>query len=81
MVSYLTQWTPKGSVISHILVDFLNNLDHIWVFNHTARQNPLFSFDGHISQFKQLFLRYIVNRVHAWVVYIGVPYGISLWQV
>ena len=67
-------------VTSQIIVDVLANLDHIWVFDCLARRKPFLFFDGHGSQFELTLLRYVINKVYEWVIYIGVPYGTSLWQ-
>ena len=42
---------------------------------------PFFLVDGHGSRFKLPFLEYINDEAHKWVVCIGVPYGMSMWQV
>ena len=59
-------------------MDILATLDHIEVFDHFSGQNPFLLLDGHGSQFELLFLRYVVNKVHEWILCIGVPYGIYL---
>ena len=42
---------------------------------------PFLICDAHSSRFELPFLEYISNPDHEWAVCIGVPYGISLWQV
>jgi len=77
VVPNLTRWSPKGSVTLKILVDILATLDHIGVFGRLAGRKPFLLLDGHSSQFELPFLRYVINKVHKWVVCIGVPYGTS----
>jgi hypothetical protein len=42
---------------------------------------PFVLLDGHQSRFDEVFLRYINDPAHKWVVAIGVPYGTHIWQV
>ena len=80
LVPYLLPWSPKVLVILQILVDILATLDHIGVFDNLAGWKPFLLLDGHGCQFELLLLRYVINKVHEWVVYISVPRGTSLSQ-
>ena len=79
VVLFLTQWIPKGLVTSQILVNILATLDYIRVFDCLSGRNPFLLLDDHYSRFKLPFLRYIVNKVHMWVICASVPYRTSLW--
>ena len=75
------RWSEKGSMTSEILRDAIADLD---VQNVIPRQNnvsPFLLLDGHGSRFQLLFLQYINEPSHPWVVCIGVPYRTSYWQV
>ena len=58
-VSYLTRWSPKGSITSEILVDILGTLDHLGVFDRNAGKKSFLLLDGHESRLGLPFLSYI----------------------
>jgi len=74
--------SPKASITSEMLADMLSKIDCARVF---AREQdgpkPFLLLDGHHSCFEIPFLDYIHNCRHEWVVCIGVPYGMHVWQV
>ena len=61
-------------------MDILVTSDSIGVFDCLAGCKLFLLLDGHGSQFELLLLRYVLNKVHEWVVCIGVPYRTSLWK-
>ena len=80
-VPCLTQWIPKGSITSAILINMLATLDHLKVFDRTGGRKLFLLLDVHGSRFALDFLKYVIDQLHEWVVYVGVPYGTALWQV
>ncbi len=77
----LVRWSPSGSITSQILRDALQTVDYHGIFDRSIGQLPFLLLDGHGRRFEFPFLTYITNPDHPWKVYIGVPYGTSLWQV
>ena len=80
-VPCMCRWTPKGSITSDILRDMIKTLDELEIVDCLEGKKPFLLQDGHASRFELPFLEYIIDDEHEWVVCIGVPYGISLWQV
>ena len=74
-------WTPKVSITFAIIAEALEHIDSYGVFDRSNGKSPLLLLDGHQSRFELPFLEYITDNKHEWQVYIGVPYGTSLWQV
>ena len=78
---YITT-SPKGSITSEILKDFLRYIDEIGVFpRNEDSPTPFLLLDGHGSRIEMPCLSYINDTTHKWVVCIGVPNGTSIWQV
>ena len=78
-IPHMVRWSPKGSITSSILVEALAHIDS---FNVMDRRNEIYLFlllDGHNFCFEPPFLEYSTNKEHLWQVFIGVPYGTSLW--
>jgi hypothetical protein len=71
----------SGSITGTLLVQMLQAIDGVEVFNHTTGLNPFLLLDGHGSHFKLEFLKYINTTEHKWNCCIGLPYGTSYWQV
>ena len=59
------------------------NLDVLGVYDEERERGlkHMLCVDAHGSRLDLSFLEYINNPVTKWAVYIGVPYGTSLWQV
>jgi hypothetical protein len=79
-VPCLFGWTPKGSITGALLAAMLRKMDDLEMFNLFDGINPFILLDGHGSRFEFSFVEYI-HGDREWTVCIGVPYGISLWQV
>ena len=75
----MARWTPKGSIISAILVEALEHIDSYGVFDRSNGQSLFFKLDRIQSRFELSFLEYITDNKYEWQVCIGVPYGTSLW--
>ena len=74
--------SPKGSVTSDILADMLKWIDDIGVYpRREGGPTPFLLLDGHGSRLEVLFLSYINDPSHKWIVCIGVFNGTSVWQV
>jgi hypothetical protein len=71
--------TENGSITSELLVHFLQHMDELDLFPRDDDVKPFLLLDDHGSCLELPFLQYDPN--HEWVVCIGVPYGISYWQV
>ena len=79
----LYRWSEKGSITTQICVAILSALDTLQIFN-ANRDNgikPLLIVDSHISRFELPFLQYICDKEYEWAIFIGVPYGTTLWKV
>ena len=75
------QWIPKESITSAILIDILEILDHLNVFDCAEEKNPFLLLDGYRSEFALDFFKYMIDPLHEWAVCIGVPYGTAICQV
>ena len=73
--------SPNGSITSQILANLLEKLDQLEVFPRIDGVRPFLLLDGHGSRLELPFLNYINCPNHEWVVFLGVPYGTSYWQV
>ena len=80
-VPCLCCWNPKGSITLQILVDILETVDDLDVFDQAGGVTPFLCVDGHDSRFEFPLLSYVCNHLHIWTVCIGVPYGTALWQI
>jgi hypothetical protein len=74
-------FNPGRGITTTILTDILRSLDKLEIFPSKDGMRPFLLLDGHSTGFDLEFLEYINNSEHRWSVYIGVPYGTSLWQV
>lgn len=77
-VPCMVRWSPNGSITSEILRDALHTLNHHKIFDQSNGKKPFLLLDRHCSRFELLFLQYITNADHQWMVCIGVPYRTSL---
>jgi hypothetical protein len=76
--------SENGSITSELLVEMLQAIDKIGVFNRSNGIHPFLILDGHGSQFELPFLRYVNDKEGIgikWNACVGVPYGTSYWQV
>jgi hypothetical protein len=73
--------SESGSITGHLLTEMLRYIDIQHVFDRETGLNPFFILDGHGSRFELEFLEYINTCETKWNVNIGLPYGISYWQV
>ena len=66
-----------------ILTSILKHLESIGVYEQERNEwiTLFLLLDGHQSRFEIDFLRYINDPKTKWNTCIGVPYGMSLWQV
>ena len=78
-VPCLTQWSPEGSITPAILMDILEILEHLKVFDRAKGRKPCLLLDGHGRRLVLDFLKYMIDLLNEWVVCIGVPYSIVLW--
>ena len=51
------------------------------MFDRSTGLKPFLLLDGHRSRLEYIFLQYICNPAHEWVICIGVPYGTAVCQV
>ncbi len=56
-------------------------MDRLGIYERQDDLCPFVLLDGHQSHFDKIFLQYINDPVHKWVVAIGVPHGTHIWQV
>mmetsp|Transcript_27693 Transcript_27693/g.50155 ORF Transcript_27693/g.50155 Transcript_27693/m.50155 type:complete len:147 (+) Transcript_27693:227-667(+) len=73
--------TPHGGIDAEVLTDMLRTMDRLRIYEHRDDLCPFVLLDGHQSRFDEVFLRYINDPAHKWVVAIGVSYGTHIWQV
>jgi hypothetical protein len=73
--------SKNGSIISQLLTNMLQKMDHLRIFDRIDKVNPFLLCDGHGSQFEEPFLEYTLESNRPWTCCIGVPYGTSMWQV
>jgi hypothetical protein len=73
--------SSKASITSEMLAKMLETIDTFGIYDRSTGCRPVLLLDGHHSRLKLLFLEYINDVTHPWVVCIGVPYGTHLWQV
>ena len=76
--------SESGSITAELLVAMLQQMDLSGVFDRSDGVYPFLILDGHGSRFELTFLEYIhspINPWNAWNFCIGLPYGISYWQV
>jgi hypothetical protein len=71
----------SGSITGMLLVQMLQAIDSVGVFDCTTGLNSFLLLDGHGSRFELEFLEYINTTEHKWNCCIGLPYGASYWQV
>ena len=81
-IECLTFASPSGGITGEILVKVLSYLDEAGILpSAQGGPTPCLIVDGHQSRLDPCFVEYINSEGHKWKVYIGVPYGTSLWQV
>lgn len=74
--------SPSGGITGALLVEILQYLDKLEVFERTPDGPvPVLVVDGHDSRLDYDFITYIRNPKHRWYVCVGVPYATALWQV
>jgi hypothetical protein len=59
----------------------LKKMDDLMLFDRSGGVNPYLLGDGHGRCFEEPFLEYIHESNTTWGCCIGVPYGMSLWQL
>ena len=70
-VPCMVRWSPSGSITSVILRDTLATMDHYGLFDRSSNRKPFLLLDGCQSRFELLFLEYVTNTDHPWMVCIG----------
>jgi hypothetical protein len=73
--------SESGSITGELLAAMLEAIDKLGVFDRSDGVAPFLLLDGHGSRFDLKFLRYMNTDKTKWNACIGVPYGISYWQV
>jgi hypothetical protein len=73
--------TPHGGVDAEVLTDMLHTMDRLGIYECWDDLCPFVLLDGYQSHFDEIFLQYINDPVNKWVVAMGVPYGMHIWQV
>ena len=74
--------SENGSITGELLMQMLAAIDELQVFDRQeAGLNPFLLLDGHGSRFELNFLQYINEDETKWECCIGLPYGMSYWQV
>ena len=81
VIPYLCQWSLKGSMTSKILKTIVHTLDVLEIFDQSSGILPTLLFNGHGSRLQLLFLQYVTDPAHLWVVLIRVLYDTSVWQL
>jgi hypothetical protein len=77
----LVEGTPNGSITSELLAKALKHMDRLELFDRSYGICPFFLLHGYGSLLELPFVEYITDPAHEWTVFIGVPYGTSMWQV
>jgi hypothetical protein len=73
--------TPHGGIDAEALTDTLRTMDRLGIYECRDDLCPFVLLDGHQSHFDEIFLQYINDPAHKWVVAISVPYGTHIWEV
>jgi hypothetical protein len=82
VIPYLPLVSPSGGITAELLVQILQYLDDLNVYERTDNTPcPMLVFDGHESHLDPIFLGYINEKRHKLFVSLGVPYATSYWQV
>ncbi len=82
MVDCLVFTSESGRITGEILVEILTYFDSIDLFPRVSGGPiPLLIVDGHQSCLAPIFVEYINDKKHPWMVCLGVPYATTLWQV
>ena len=81
-VSTYVTCSSKGSITSDILAEMLKQINKTGILPREPNGPTSFLLlDGHDSRLDLPFLNYINNQEKKWVVCLGLPNGMSLWQV
>jgi hypothetical protein len=73
--------SKNGSITSQLLTNILCKMDDLELFGRSDGVNPFLLYEGHGSLFEDPFLEYTLEGERPWTCCMGVPYGISMWQV
>jgi hypothetical protein len=73
--------SKNGSTMSQLLTNMLKRMDGVMLFDWSDGSNPFLLCDGHGSSFEEPLLEYTLESNYPWNCCVGVPYGMTVWQV
>jgi hypothetical protein len=73
--------TDSGSITSELCVSFLEYMDKLELLPRIDGLKLFLLLDGNGSRLELPFLQYVNDPNHQWIVCVGVPFGMSYWQV
>jgi len=73
--------SESGSITGELLIQMLQSMDALQLFDRSTGLNPFLLLDGHGSRFELEYLEYINSHDHKWECCIGLPYGTLYWQI
>jgi hypothetical protein len=73
--------SKNGSIESQLLINMLQRMDDLKLFNRSNGINPFLLYNRYRSRFEEPFLEYTLESGRPCTWCIGVPHGTSVWQV